>query len=129
MLFGWVVSTKSRQTSFEAVIFVICNKEHVGHIWGWVLRMFCATIVITFVSEIFSSMPPLDICIKLNHVVSISMLPGWVGGIYFYFCFACTFHNSSQSQHTHTPQGGGGDHIKIHIGMKLVHFIMFLLKT
>ena len=39
-------------------------------------------------------------------------------------------HNTHTAGGRERGEGGGvGDHIKIHIGMKLVCFIMFLLKT
>ena len=65
---SWLVSTRSHQTKSIAVICVFCWKELFECIWGWVLWMFYATIVVTFFSEIFSLMTPVDLCLKLNHV-------------------------------------------------------------
>ena len=136
---------------FLPLIFAICEKEPFGWIWGWVLWLFWVTIAVTFVSEIFSSMPPMDICLKLNHVRSLCSLCCCL------FYFSLTLHKIDYIHITHTQREGErerghqksinittmikfwplsqsttptADHIQIHISVKLdVCFITFLWKT
>ena len=86
---------------FVALIFVICEKEPFGWIWGWVLWLFWVTIAVTFVSEIFSSMPPMDIYLKLNHVRSLGSLCCCL------FYFSWTLHKIDYTHITHTHKERG----------------------
>ena len=134
----------SRNLCFLLKRAVFCWKELFGCIWDWVLRIFCATIVVTFFSEIFFSMPLVDVCLKLNYVNLY--VPHVV------YLFISILHTSSIMDHTHNTHRDhqksinittmikfwllsqsttlAADHIEIHISMKLdVCFITFLWKT
>ena len=110
LCWSWLVSTRSHQTDLVAVICVFCWKELFGCIWDWVLRIFCATIVVTFFSEIFLSMPLVDVCLKLNYVNLY--VPHVV------YLFISILHTSSIMDHTHNTHRDHQKSINITIIIK-----------